>query len=90
MNKEKLNNVVFFNNVPSNLIDEVILILKPTDLQSRKKVEEYAKLEGSEFVRNYLLNEVKHKKNWKRKTTLLVFLFILLILILSIVAYIKS
>ena len=87
MNKEKLNNVVFLNNVPSNLIDEVILILKPVDIQSKKKVEEYAKLEGSEFIRNYLLNEVKSKKNWKKKNILLVISFILIILFLSIVAY---
>ena len=87
MNKEKLNNVVFLNNVPSNLIDEVILILKPVDIQSKKKVEEYAKLEGSEFIRSYLLNEVKSKKNWKKKNILLVISFILIILFLSIVAY---
>ena len=87
MNKEKLNNVVFLNNVPSNLIDEVILILKPTDIQSKKKVEEYAKLEGSEFIRSYLLNEVNRKKNWKKKNILLAISFILIILFLSIVAY---
>ena len=87
MNKEKLNNVVFLNNVPSNLIDEVILILKPTDIQSKKKVEEYAKLEGIEFIRSYLLNEVNSKKNWKKKNILLAISFILIILFLSIVAY---
>lgn len=83
MNKEKLNNVIILNSIPSNLIEEAIFILKPVDIQSKKKIEEYAKLEGRDFVREYLKNEEKTKKKHKIKKILFcstIVIFVLLIL----------
>ena len=84
MNKEKLNNVIILNSIPSNLIEEAIFILKPIDMQSKKKIEEYAKLEGRDFVREYLKNEEKTKKKHKIKRFIFYFTIIILsLLILS-------
>lgn len=83
MNKEKLNNVIILNSIPSNLIEEAIFILKPVDMQSKKKIEEYAKLEGRDFVKEYLKNEEKTKKKHKIKRFifgLTITIFVLLIL----------
>ena len=71
MNNEKLNNVIILKGIPSNLIEEAILILKPTDIQSKKKVEEYARLEGTDFVKEYLQSEEKKKKTSKREDKVL-------------------
>lgn len=85
MNNEKLNNVIILKGIPSNLIEEAILILKPTDIQSKKKVEEYARLEGTDFVKEYLQSEEKKKKKGKIKSYLLYgTMAIIFLLILSI------
>jgi len=84
MNKEKLNNVVILKNMPSNIIDEAILILKNRDTINKRKVEEYAKLEGINLVEEYLKKEVKEKKKERIKfiiafgTTITLILFLIL------------
>lgn len=84
MNKEKLNNVIILNSIPSNLIEEAILILKPADTHSKKKVEEYARLEGGDFIREYLKKEEKRRKrNKKKKYFLTLTMIIIVLLILS-------
>ena len=82
MNKEKLNNVIILNSIPSNLIEEAIFILKPTDIQSKKKIEEYAKLEGRDFVREFLKNEEKTKKKHKIKKFILYFTIVIFVLLI--------
>ena len=62
MNKEKLNNIVILKEIPSNLIDEAIIILKSNNSLNKKKIEDYAKLEGMDIVKNYLKEE-KHKRS---------------------------
>ena len=52
MNKEKLNNIVILKEIPSNLIDEAIIILKSNNSLNKKKIEDYAKLEGMDIVKN--------------------------------------
>ena len=54
MNKEKLNNIVILKEIPSNLIDEAIIILKSNNSLNKKKIEDYAKLEVMDIVKNYL------------------------------------
>lgn len=66
MNKEKLNNIVILKEIPSNLIDEAIIILKSNNSLNKKKIEDYAKLEGMDTVKNYLKEE-KHKRSLKKK-----------------------
>lgn len=66
MNKEKLNNIVILKEIPSNLIDEAIIILKSNNSLNKKKIEDYAKLEGMDIVKNYLKEE-KHKRSLKKK-----------------------
>lgn len=84
MNKEKLNNVVILKNMPSNIVDEAILILKNRDTINKRKVEEYAKLEGINLVEEYLKKEVKEKKKERIKfiiafgTTITLILFLIL------------
>ena len=53
MNKEKLNNIVILKEIPSNLIDEAIIILKSNNSSNKKKIEDYAKLEGMNIVKKY-------------------------------------
>lgn len=90
MNKEKLNNVIILNSIPSNLIEEAILILKPVDLQNKKKVEEYARLEGSDFIKDFIKKEEKRKKRKKRKNYMLFSIIpIIVLLILSAVHIFK-
>ena len=90
MNKEKLNNVIILNSIPSNLIEEAILILKPVDLQNKKKVEEYARLEGSDFIKDFIKKEEKQKNRKKRKFYMLFSIIpIIVLLILSAVHIFK-
>lgn len=89
MNKEKLNNIIIFNSIPSNLIEEAIFILKPADIQNTKKVEEYARLEGKDFVKRYLEEEKMRSKKNKKKIHLISCLGIIILLILSAVHILK-
>lgn len=66
MNKEKLNNIVILKEIPSNLIEEAIIILKSNNSSNKKKIEDYAKLEGMDIVKNYLKEE-QYKRKLKKK-----------------------
>ena len=66
MNKEKLNNIVILKEIPSNLIDEAIIILKSNNSSNKKKIEDYAKLEGMNIVKKYLKDE-QYKRKLKKK-----------------------
>ena len=46
MNKEKLNNIVILKEIPSNLIDEAIIILKSNNSSNKKKIEDLVILWG--------------------------------------------
>ncbi len=78
MNKEKINNIVILKNMPSNIVDEAILILKNTDSQNKKKVEEYAKIEGADLVEKYLKTETR--KNSRNKIKIILGITFLIIL----------
>ena len=80
MNKENLNNVVLLKDMPSNIVDEAILILKKSDTSNKRKVEEYAKLEGINLVEQYLKTEVKKKKKNKLKSIIIFGIIIISIL----------
>lgn len=80
MNKEKLDNVVLLKDMPSNIVDEAILILKNGNTFNKKKVEEYAKLEGMNLVEQYLRTEVNKKKRYKVKFMIIIGIIIITIL----------
>lgn len=67
MNKEKLNNIVVLKEIPSNLVEEAIIILKSNNIMNKKKREDYVKLEGIDIIKNYLKDEKNKKKNKKKK-----------------------
>lgn len=85
MNKEKLNNIVILKEIPSNLIEEAIIILKSNNSSNKKKIEDYAKLEGMDIVKNYLKEE-QHRRNLKKKkiyfsVAIITFIFLLFLVI---------
>ena len=66
MNQEKLKNIVVLRDIPSNLVEEAIIILKDNNQINKKKLEEYAKDDGKNIVKEYLKNNSnKHYKNKK-------------------------
>lgn len=85
MNKEKLNNIVILREIPSNLIEEAIIILKSNNSANKKKIEDYAKLEGMDIVKNYLKEEQYNRKIKKKKIyfsiVIITFFFLLILLI---------
>ena len=40
MNQEKLKNIIILKDLPSNLIEEAIIILKDNNSKDKKKMEE--------------------------------------------------
>ena len=86
MNKEKLNNIVILKEIPSNLIDEAIIILKSNNSSNKKKIEDYAKLEGMNIVKKYLKDEQYKRKLKKKKiyfSIAIITLFSLLFLLIK-------
>lgn len=82
MNQEKLKNIIILKDIPSNLIEEAIIILKDNNPKDKKRMEEYAKKEGKNVIKEYFQQQkIKNKKN-KRKTYIFAF-FIITILILN-------
>lgn len=86
MNKEKLNNIVILREIPSNLIEEAIIILKSNNSSNKKKIEDYAKLEGMDIVKNYLKEEQYKRKIKKKKiyfSVAIIIFFSLLFLVIK-------
>jgi hypothetical protein len=82
MNQEKLKNIIILKDVPSNLIDEAIIILKDNNSKDKKRMEEYARKEGKNIVKEYFNKEqIKNKKS--RKKIYLFAFFIIAIFILN-------
>lgn len=84
MNKEKTKNIVMLKEIPSNIIEEAIIILKPNSKYNKKKVEDYAKLEGMDLVRKYL-RDVEFEKRKRRKKMYLYGLVIIGIVLLILI-----
>lgn len=82
MNQEKLKNIIILKDVQSNLIDEAIIILKDNNQKDKKRMEEYARKEGKNIIKEYLNTEqIKNKKS--RKKIYLFAFFIITIFILN-------
>ena len=84
MNKEKTKNIVLLKEIPSNIIEEAIIILKTNSKYNKKKAEDYAKLEGMELVRKYL-QDIEFEKQKKRKKIYLYGLLIIAITLLFLI-----
>ncbi len=84
MNQEKLKNIIILKEVPSNLIEEAIIILKDNNQTNKKRMEEYAKGEGKQIIKEYLEKEYSKKSKSKKRIYLFTF-FIVLVLILNFV-----
>ena len=65
MNREKLNNVVILNDIPSNIVEEAVLILKTSE--NADKIKEYAVTEGMDAIKNFLILEERLQKTVKIK-----------------------
>ena len=63
MNQEKLKNIIILKDLPSNLIEEAIIILKDNNSKDKKKMEEYSGSEAKNLIKEYFENEkIKTKK----------------------------
>lgn len=82
MNQEKLKNIIILKDVPSNLIDEAIIILKDNNQKDKKRMEEYARKEGKNIIREYFNKEQIKSKKSRKKIYLFAF-FIITIFILN-------
>lgn len=82
MNQEKLKNIIILKDIPSNLIEEAIIILKDNNQSNKKKVEEYAKQEGKSLIKEFLNKEDKKQAKSKKRIYLFAF-FIIAIFILN-------
>lgn len=82
MNQEKLKNIIILKDIPSNLIEEAIIILKDNNSKDKKRMEEYARKEGKSIIKEYF-NQEKIKIKKSRKKTYLFAFFIITIFILN-------
>ncbi len=71
MYQEKMKNIIILKDVPSNLIDEAIIILKENNANNKKRREEYAKDEAKNIIKEYIENDRKINKKFKRKKYIL-------------------
>ena len=53
MNQEKLKNIIILKDLPSNLIEEAIIILKDNNSKDKKKMEEYSGSEAKNLIKEY-------------------------------------
>lgn len=82
MNQEKLKNIIILKDIQSNLIEEAIIILKDNNPKDKKRMEEYARKEGRNIIKEYFDKEkIKNKKS-KNKIYIFAF-FIITIFILN-------
>jgi len=65
MSTESMKNMVVLKNLPSNIVDEAIIILKPNvkvkslDLAENKKESKNAKNEKEQNSKQYIINEAE-------------------------------
>ena len=65
MDTENMKNMVVLKNLPSNIVDEAILILKPNvklkklDLAENKKDKNKIKNQGQQNPKKYIINEAE-------------------------------
>ena len=88
MNKEKTKNIVMLKEIPSNIIEEAIIILKSNSKYNKKKVEDYEKLEGMELVREYLRDMDTEKRKKRKKLYLYGLAMIGIVLLILIIKHI--
>ena len=88
MNKEKTKNIVMLKEIPSNIIEEAIIILKSNSKYNKKKVEDYAKLEVMELVREYLRDMDTEKRKKRKKLYLYGLAMIGIVLLILIIKHI--
>lgn len=68
MNQEKLKNIIILKDLPSNLIEEAIIILKDNNQTNKKRVEDYARQEGKNIIKEFLCKETRKKSINKKKS----------------------
>lgn len=76
MNQEKLKNIIILKDLPSNLIEEAIIILKDNNAKDKKRMEEYSKSEATEIIKNYFKTAKIEKKKNKKKIYIFAFAII--------------
>ncbi len=86
MNQEKLKNIIILKDLPSNLVEEAIIILKDNNQSNKNKMEEYAKEEAKGIVTQYLKDIKKNKKRSKKKIKLFTFLIITISILILVIA----
>lgn len=78
MNQEKLKNIIILKDIPSNLIEEAIIILKDNNSKDKKKMEEYSRDEAKKIINEYFKSE--KTKNQKSKNKIYFFIFSMIII----------
>ena len=84
MNQEKLKNIIILKDLPSNLIEEAIIILKDNNSKDKKKMEEYSKSEARDIIKNYF-NKTKIEKKKSKKKIYIFAISIIAIFILNLI-----
>lgn len=84
MNQEKLKNIIILKDLPSNLIEEAIIILKDNNPKDKKKMEEYSKSEARDIIKNYF-NKTKIEKKKSKKKIYIFAISIIAIFILNLI-----
>lgn len=83
MNQEKVRNTIILKDIPSNIIDEAIIILKDNNQSNKKKMHEYAREEGKIIIEEYIKKQPKKKRTKFKSKYIPIIFFISLILILK-------
>lgn len=82
MNQEKFKNIIILKDIPSNLIEEAIIILKDNNAKDKKKKEEYSREEATNIIKEYISRENVANKKGRKKIYLFAF-FMIVIFILN-------
>lgn len=85
MNQEKLKNIIILKDLPSNLIEEAIIILKDTNSKDKKKMEEYSGSEAKNIIKEYFEEEKLRSKKGKKK----IYLFAIFMVVIFILNFIR-
>lgn len=85
MNQEKLKNIIILKDLPSNLIEEAIIILKDNNSKDKKKMEEYSGSEAKNIIREYFEKEKIRSKKGKKK----IYFFAIFMIVIFILNFIR-
>lgn len=85
MNQEKLKNIIILKDLPSNLIEEAIIILKDNNSKDKKKMEEYSGSEAKNIIKEYFEKEKLRSKKGKKK----IYLFVIFMAVIFILNFIR-